>query len=103
MILQVPKYDSTFFSQIQYGNIVDWNKANWNVHNMEYIFANYSSICQVNSKDIVFLPSTEGMSYKKVNSICKGLKGLAYVEDSKSKQDAVALLAISSPYSGKNL
>ena len=69
---------------------------------MEAIFTNYSSICQneENSFDIVFLPSTEGWSYSNVDPVCKALKGHAYVEDSKSKQEFVDSLAKTSPYSG---
>ena len=49
----------------------------------------------------MFLPSTEGWATKTAGSICKGLKGSIYVEDTGSKQNLVALMAKSSPFSGK--
>ena len=88
------------FSHIHYGNIVNWNKAKWNVTNMQEIFTKYSKICHDNSNnDIVFLPSTEGFIHQNVDPICKKLKASAYVEDLKSKQEAVASIAAVSPYS----
>ena len=72
------------------------------MHKLEVIFTNYSIICQneENSYDIVFLPSTEGWSHTNVDPVCKALKGYAYVEDNKSKQEIVFSLAKTSPYSG---
>ena len=87
------------FSQIEYGNIINWNEANWEVSNMKDAFRNYSSICQ--NHEMVFLPSTEGWSSKDVGPICKGLKGSIYVEDTDSKQNFVAKLAATSPFSGR--
>ena len=89
------------FSQIQYGNVVNWNETIWNVHDMKDTSSSYSSICLEKSNDIFFLPSKEGWKYEDVDPICKGLKGSSYVEDSYSKQNFVASLAKSSPYSGK--
>ena len=48
----------------------------------------------------MFLPSTGGWSYSNVDPVCKALKGYAYVEDNKSKQEIVFSLAKTSPYSG---
>ena len=87
------------FSQMIYGNIINWNEANWEVSNMKYTFRNYSNICQ--NHEIVFLPSTEGWSSKVIAPICKGLKGSLYVEDTDSKQNFVAKLAATSPFSGR--
>ena len=66
---------------------------------MKNTFRNYSSICQ--NHEMVFLPSTEGWSSKDVGPICKGLKGSIYVEDTNSKQNFVAKLAATSPFSGR--
>ena len=87
------------FSQIEYGNIINWNEANWEVSNMKETFRNYSSICQ--NHELLFLPSTEGWGSKDVGPICKGLKGSIYVEDTDSKQNFVAKLATTSPFSGR--
>ena len=62
-------------------------------------FRNYSNICQ--NHEIMFLPSTDGWTTKSAYSICKGLKGSVYVEDTESKKNLVVLLAKSSPFSGK--
>ena len=87
------------FSQIEYGNIINWNEANWESSNMKDRFTNYSNICQNHA--IMFLPSTEGWTTKTAGSICKGLKGSVYVEDTETKRNLVAFLAQSSPFSGK--
>ena len=88
-----------FYSLTEYGNIINWNEANWEVSNMKDIFSNYSDICQ--NHEIAFLPSTEGWSSKVIGPICKGLKGSVYVEDTDSKQNFVATLAATSPFSGR--
>ena len=62
-------------------------------------FRNYSNICQ--NHEIMFLPNTNGWTTKSAGSICKGLKGSVYVEDTESKKNLVVLLAKSSPFSGK--
>ena len=66
---------------------------------MKDTITNYSSICQ--NHELFFLPSTEGWSSKDVGPICKGLKGSIYVEDTDSKQNFVAKLAATSPFSGR--
>ena len=87
------------FSQSEYGNIINWNEANWEVSNMKDTLRNYSNICQ--NHEIMFLPNTNGWTTKSAGSICKGLKGSVYVEDTESKKNLVVLLAKSSPFSGK--
>ena len=66
---------------------------------MKDIFRNYTNICQ--NHEIMFLPNTNGWTTKSAGSICKGLKGSVYVEDTESKKNLVVLLAKSSPFSGK--
>ena len=86
------------FSHAEYGNIINWNEANWELSNMKDTFTNYSNICQ--NHEIIFLPSTEGWTIKDAVLVCEGLKGSVYVEDSNSKQNITASLAKSSIFSG---
>ena len=61
------------FSNIQYGDIVNWNSANWNVTGMEEYYKDYDDICKPKVFGLIFMPGP--WNIHQANNICKILKG----------------------------
>ena len=75
---------------IQYGDIVNWNSANWNVSGMEEYDTEYTNICEPKTVGLILMPGAWTV-HESIN-ICKVLRGEINVISDQTNQEKLMQL-----------
>ena len=87
-----------WYSKVQYGDIVNWKTAQWNVSNMDTYEASYEDICQPAALGMVFVPGKFNVTA--AANLCKILRGVINVVDSRENNERVVDLMLESDSCG---
>ena len=63
----------TIFSHIIYGDIVDWNTAEWEVSGMEEYKSNYTNVCKPSALGLVLIPGPWNIT--EATNLCQNFRG----------------------------